>query len=155
MAVEFRLLGDIETRIDDQVVDVGPARRRSVLVVLLVEANRGVSIDQLIDRVWAGRAPQRAREVLYSYLSRLRQTLSTTTEVRIDRQGGGYMLAVDPTAVDLHRFHQLIAQARTVDDDAATVAMFEEALGLWRGSPFAMLDTPWLNSIRDGLVRQR
>jgi DNA-binding SARP family transcriptional activator len=42
-----------------------------------------VSIEQLMDRVWAERPPQRAREVLYSYLSRLRQALAAVDDVHI------------------------------------------------------------------------
>jgi tetratricopeptide (TPR) repeat protein len=45
--------------------------------------------------------------------------------------------------VDLHRFRNLITHARTNDrQDAA--ALLTEGLSLWRGEPFAMLDTPWL-----------
>jgi DNA-binding SARP family transcriptional activator/tetratricopeptide (TPR) repeat protein len=154
VAVEFRLLGDVEARIDGHLVVLGPARRRCVLAVLLVEANRSVTVDQLADRIWADRPPQRAREVLHSYVSRLRQTLAAADDVRVGRQAGGYTLAVDPAAVDLHRFHELTTRAYAADDEAAE-AMFDEALGLWRGPPFATLDTPWLNSVRDDLERRR
>jgi DNA-binding SARP family transcriptional activator len=80
MGVVFGLLGDVEVRVDGQPVDVGHARQRCVLVVLLVEANRVVSVDQLVDRVWGDRAPQRARETLYNYLSRLRQALARVSK---------------------------------------------------------------------------
>jgi DNA-binding SARP family transcriptional activator len=126
-----------------------------VLVALLVEANRTVLVDQLMDRIWADRPPQRAREVLYSYLSRLRHTFAVTDDVRLGRRGGGYVLTVDPMAVDLHRFHRLAAQARSAPADETGIALFEEALGLWRGAAFGALDTPWLNGIRDGLSLQR
>ena len=48
---QFRLLGPVEVLADGQVIDIGPARQRSVLAVLLVDANRVVSADQLIERV--------------------------------------------------------------------------------------------------------
>src|SRR4029450_5481777 len=99
---------------------------------LLVEANRTVLVDQLMDRIWADRPPQRAREVLYSYLSRFRHPFAVTDDVRLGRRGGGYVLTVDPMAVDLHRFHRLAAQARSAPADETGIALFEEALGLWR-----------------------
>jgi hypothetical protein len=141
ISVEFRLLGDIEARINDRIVDLGPARRRCVLVALLVDANRSVSVDQLIDRVWADRPPQRAREVLYSYVSRLRQASAASTDVGIIRQSGGYLLTVDRLAVDLHRFGHLIGRARAADTHTAALALLDQALELWRGNAFATLDT--------------
>lgn len=155
VTVEFRLLGDLDVRINGQALQLGPARWRCVLVSLLVDVNRCVSIDQLVDRVWADHSPRCAREVLYSYLSRLRQALAPARDVRIDRQSGGYVLRADPMMVDLHHFHRLLQQARAINDDESAVMLFDQALGLWRGPAFAVLDTPWLNSVRDDLDRQR
>ena len=43
MAVEFRLLGDIEVLADGHRLDIGPARQRCVLVALLIDVNRLVA----------------------------------------------------------------------------------------------------------------
>lgn len=134
MAVEFGLLGTIEMRVDSRPADAGHLRQRCVLAALLVDANRVIPADELIDRIWADRAPQRARGTLHGYLSRLRQTLQRTThDVRIVRQPGGYLLEVDAAAVDLHRFRDLVGQARMADDERAATLM-GRALELWRGS---------------------
>ncbi len=154
MRVEFELLGDIRVRAEGRPLDVGHARQQCVLAVLLVEANRTVPVDAVIDRVWAQRPPKRARSTVYNYLSRLRQALAGT-DVRIVRHSAGYCLTVDPIAVDLHRFQHLVAQARASTDDQRAVALFDQALQLWRGHAFATLDTPWLNTVREGLDRQR
>src|SRR3954452_16397155 len=130
MSVEFRLLGDVEVRIDGRVIDLGHARQRAVLATLLVEANRTVAADLMLDRVWADRPPQRARNALSGYVSRLRRLLASAYGVTIARQAGGYRLSVDPMAVDLQRFHHLVARARVAVNDNDVLARYEEALEL-------------------------
>jgi DNA-binding SARP family transcriptional activator len=125
-----------------------------VLAVLAVEANRIVPVDQLIDRVWGDRPPSGARNSLYSYLTRLRHALDRSGDVAITHRPGGYLLAVDPSMVDLHHFNDLLVQARTADADHAR-ALFAQALGLWRGEAFAGLDTPWLDRVRSAAEQQR
>ncbi len=154
MTAEFGVLGVIEARIDGRLADLGHARQQCVLGVLLVEAGRPVPVDQLVDRVWGEDAPQRATGALYSYLSRLRRALADAAGLEIKRQSGGYRLTVDPQAVDLNRFRRMLAEARTSDDRTAA-QLYAEALELWRGEPFAGLDTPWLDSIRHVLSNER
>jgi DNA-binding SARP family transcriptional activator len=151
--VAFRLLGDVGAEIDGRRISLGHARQRCVLAVLLVEANRPVTVDQLVDRVWGECVPQRARGTVYSYLTRLRQVLAPAGGTRIVRQSGGYVLAVDPMAVDLHRFRRLVADARVAGADPAD--LFSRALALWRGEAFADLDTAWLNDVRQAVSAER
>ncbi|MEV4703322.1 BTAD domain-containing putative transcriptional regulator [Actinoplanes sp. NPDC049316] len=155
MAVEFRLLGEVEAVVDGRRLDLGHDRQRCVLAALLADAGRAVPADRVLDRVWGERLPQRAPGVLRSYLSRLRRALSTADGVEIVRRPGGYACTADPMTVDVHRFGALLAQARAAADDHSAVALFEEALGLWRGEPFGVLDTPWLAAVREGLLNQR
>ncbi|GIM91891.1 AfsR/SARP family transcriptional regulator [Paractinoplanes toevensis] len=154
MTARFGVLGAVEAQISGHPVGLGHARQCSVLAVLLVEAGRPVSIDQLIDRVWGDEAPQRADGALYSYLSRLRRAVAEAAEVGIERRPGGYVLTVDPQTVDLHLFRRLISQARSAEDRSAA-ELLTQALGLWRGEPFAGLDTPWLVSMRQSLLSER
>jgi Bacterial transcriptional activator domain len=141
MTVEFRLLGDVEARLDELRLEIGHARQRCVLVALLVDMNRPVPADQLIDRVWADHPPHRARNALAGYLSRLRQLLADAEEVQISREPGGYVLIADALSVDVHRFRHLASQARATADPLDAAALFDRALDLWRGEPFASLDT--------------
>ncbi|HWM59066.1 MAG TPA: BTAD domain-containing putative transcriptional regulator [Pseudonocardia sp.] len=154
MTVEFRLLGELDALIDGRPVDTGHARQRCVLAALLVEVNRVVPVDQLIDRVWAERPPHRARNALSAYLSRLRQLLAAA-DVSITRVAGGYRLVVDPQAVDLHRFRSLVRQARADADPGRAANGYERALELWRGEPFAAIDTPWFAGVRATLQAER
>ncbi|AXG81813.1 AfsR/SARP family transcriptional regulator [Streptomyces paludis] len=144
--MEFRLLGGVEAWSDAGPVVLGPARQRAVLAALLMDANRPVRVEQLVYRVWGDGPPRRARETLYGYVSRLRRLLPGA----IARGPGGYVLTADEPKVDVHRFHRLLGPARQADDRAA-VALFQEALALWRGEPFPGADTPWFNAARDTL----
>ena len=154
MAAEFGVLGAMEARIAGRPVALGHARQRSVLAVLLVEAGRPVTVDQLIDRVWGAEAPQRAAGALYSYLSRLRTAVADGA-AGIERRPGGYVLTVDPQTVDLHRFRRLATLARAAESDRSAAELIARALGLWRGEPFAGLDAPWLASTRQLLLGER
>lgn len=152
--VEFRLLSALEVRADGRPVPLGHPRQQCVLAVLLVDANRPVSSDQLLYRVWNDQAPLRARDTLYAYISRLRRELAPHG-IRLARRSGGYMMDIDETTVDLHRFRHLIARARKAPDDQSALRLFEEGLELWKGEPLAGLDSLWLDTVRNQLRTER
>ena len=157
MRTQFAVLGEIEAYVEGRPVDLGHLRQRSVLAALLVDVNHTVATDRLGDRVWGDRPPQRWRPTLYSYISRLRQALEPAGdgEVRIRREPSGYQLAGDSSAVDLHRFRSLVAQARRAQDDDLASTLLDEALGLWRGPAFGSLETPWFTTLRETLHHER
>ncbi|GAB3440559.1 AfsR/SARP family transcriptional regulator [Actinophytocola sediminis] len=154
MSTRFGVLGDVEARSGDRLVDLGHARQRCVLVILLLEANKVVPVDRITDRVWGGSPPARARDTLYGYLCRLRQALHGT-QVTIERRSGGYVLGVAPADVDVHQFINLLGQANATQVERHSLMLFRKALTLWRGEPFVGLDTPWLNSVREKLRRRQ
>nr|WP_255426438.1 tetratricopeptide repeat protein [Pseudonocardia sp. C8] len=133
---------------------MGHARQRHVLAALLVDADRPVSTEQIVDRVWGEHAAPRSRDTVYSYLSRLRRTLAGAG-VELHRRPGGHVVAVDRSAVDLHRFRDLVTRARATADAERASSLFEQALGLWRGEAFAGLDGEWVQRLREGLEQER
>ncbi|MFD6363210.1 BTAD domain-containing putative transcriptional regulator [Streptomyces roseolus] len=155
--VHFRLLGGIEVLTGGRAVDVGHTRQRCVLAALLVDAGRPVTVDRLIDRVWADHPPQRARDALYSYLSRLRRALAHASdpETEIARRGGGYVLRARPETIDIHHFRTLVSRARAATDDEQAMSLYDRALGLWHGEPFGSVDGPWFRQQRDVLGQER
>lgn len=156
--MELRVLGQVEVVVDGKPVDLGHARQRCVLAVLVVEANQVVPTDHLVDRIWGEHPPRRARQLVSNYLSRLRHLLSASGiagEVVIERRGGGYVLRVASDRVDLHRFRRLIVQARADADQASALELLERADRMWRGDPLSGLDTPWIAVVRQGLERER
>lgn len=148
--VEFRLLGPVELLRAGARVNLGAAKQRNVLTVLLWNAGQPVPVSSLIDHVWGVDAPDRARQSLYSYLTRLRSTLAGCGATIARTQGGGYLLDVDPETVDVHRFRRLVGEART----APTVVrqrLLRDALDLWRDVPLAGMEGCWAERVRAGL----
>jgi DNA-binding SARP family transcriptional activator/tetratricopeptide (TPR) repeat protein len=155
--LRIRLLGDVTARVHgdggEVAVDVGHERQRCVLAALLVEPGRPVPADVLLERAWGDRLPQHPREALYSYVSRLRQSLAVGG-CTVVRRPAGYLVEIDPLGVDLHLFDDLVRRAAAADD-ASAAELLDAALRLWTGDAFGGLDTPWLNSVRCELHRRR
>ena len=156
MAAEFRVLGPVEVYSDGPAIDIGPARQRCVLAVLLHDANRWVPLDRLVERVWGGdELPMHPRSAAQMYVSTLRRALSPVSEAVIVRGQGGYRISVDESLVDVHAFLALLDRARGAGSGDQAVALYERALGLWSGEAFGDLDTPWLTGRRAALNGQR
>jgi DNA-binding SARP family transcriptional activator/Tfp pilus assembly protein PilF len=154
MPVEFRLLGGIEAEVDHHVVDLGPARQRLVLAALLLGTNRPIPAERLINRIWGTTPPPTASSTLRSYLTRLRGALSGAAA--IERRAGGYLLVVsDDAVVDVHRFSELVASARSEVDHERAISLFETALRLWKGEALAGVSSDWATEMRADLLRQR
>jgi DNA-binding SARP family transcriptional activator len=155
--MEFRLLGPVEVWHGGRRVDIGHAKQRMVLVVLLVEAGRPVPTGILIDRVWDHAPPGNALSVLYGYLARLRKALAYGGAA-LARTAGGYLVDVDQDLVDLHRFRTLLGAAESAGAAQAAEAvriLLDKALGLWRGTPFVDLSGQWVAKTRRALEDQR
>lgn len=159
MAVEFRVLGPVEVRVDGRSVPVGYAKQRCVLALLLFDVGRVVPVEQMIDRVWGVGAPDSVRNILYGHIARLRTALSETGawsgEEPLRRLPGGYLLDADPATVDLHRFRAMVREARAANDHTTTAAILGHALDLWRGPALAGTDGPWAGRIRVTLDGER
>src|SRR5262245_42258542 len=158
--MEFRVLGPVELWSADRQHDLGPARERCVLAILLLPPGTIVPADTLIDRLWETRPPAKARESLSAYIARLRGSLRQAAGdgVQLVGRARGYLLDVDPEAVDLHQFCRLRRQADVLaadgdHDQAAT--LLREADRLWRGQALAGLDGSWVTWMRDSLDEER
>jgi DNA-binding SARP family transcriptional activator len=135
--VEFRILGPLEVRSDDRSLQLGGAKPRAVLAILLTRANEVVSRDRLIDELWGENPPATAVNVLQGYVSDLRKALGSGGLVT---RAPGYMVAVEPGELDLHRFERLVEEARgtlAAGDAGRAADTLREALALWRGPPLA------------------
>ena len=158
--MEFRVLGPIELWSAGRQCDLGPARARRVLAILLLTPRTIVPAEALIDRLWDTQPPPKARESLSVYIARLRASLRLAVgdSVRLAGRARGYVLDIDPEAVDVHRFRRLRRQADALaasgDYDHAA-ALLREADGLWRGQALAGIPGDWVARMRDSLEEER
>jgi DNA-binding SARP family transcriptional activator len=79
--MKFRVLGSVQASVDGRSLPLGGPRQVSLLACLLVNANRPVSSDALIDAVW-GSARSGADKRLQMAITRLRKALAPQTNVR-------------------------------------------------------------------------
>jgi DNA-binding SARP family transcriptional activator/tetratricopeptide (TPR) repeat protein len=159
--MEFRALGPIELWSAGQRHDLGHARARSILAMLLLTPRAIVPAETFIDRLWDTRPPPKARESLSVYIARLRASLRQAVGDRVQLTGraqGGYLLDVDPEAVDVHQFRRLRRQADALaasgDYDRAA-GLLHAADGLWRGQALAGISGDWVARTRDALEEER
>jgi DNA-binding SARP family transcriptional activator len=141
--VRFRVLGPLEVGVGSRVLDLGGRRIRAVLALLLAGAGRVVSVAALVDGLWDGQAPADAEQTVRSYTSRLRKALLPAAgpdagELLLTRPPG-YLLRLDPDALDAARFERLAAAGRRALDAGRPADAAEQlaaALGLWRGEAY-------------------
>ena len=143
---DFCILGPLEVRLGGRPLNLGGARQRGVLALLLLDANQVVSADRLIDELWGDAPPADASAALQAHVSRLRKLIEPERdgEPRVIRTvSPGYVIDVAPEELDLLRFDGLVARARTLQDEhdpERSAATLREALALWRGRPLADLE---------------
>jgi DNA-binding SARP family transcriptional activator len=141
--MEYRVLGPLEVVENGEPLPLGGAQQRALLALLLLNANRVVSRDRLIDELWGDEPPETAVQTVQVYVSRMRKLLPPGTLVT---RRPGYMLAAGPETIDLLRFEQLLADGRAArgagDPERASRSLCE-ALDLWRGPPLTELDKPF------------
>ena len=138
--IQFRVLGPVEVRRDDEVVNLGGAQQRRLLAALLTESGTVVPLDRMVDVVWAdGDAPEGARRSLMTYVSRLRASLG---DGYVTTQEPGYLLDPGAGSLDAERFERLVDQARS-SAPTESIALLDQALALWHGPAFGEFGAEW------------
>jgi SARP family transcriptional regulator, regulator of embCAB operon len=142
--MRFGVLGPLEVIAESGPVPLGGQKQRVLLAVLLTRPGRVVSVDALIQGLWADDPPPSADKTLQSYVVHLRRTLEpdrprgAAGTVLVTRDPG-YLLRVAPEELDAARFAELATRGRRLLGAGvveAAAATLREALGLWRGEAF-------------------
>lgn len=163
-------------------VNLGGPKQRALLATLALHRGRAVAVDTLADVVWNGTPPPGVSGTMQGYVAGLRRVLEPG---RTARGGGtllvteqpGYALRLPEQDLDATAFEAAVASAHTTvapladalcrgralppgaPDAGGLDALhraLDEALGLWRGVPYADLgDAPAAEAERARLEELR
>ncbi|MGN9788341.1 BTAD domain-containing putative transcriptional regulator [Nonomuraea sp. ZG12] len=132
---EFHVLGPLKVLKDGAELPMSANRELAILACLLLNANRVMSVERLVEAVWAGSAPSSAWRQIAICVSRLRRRLGAGV---IETSSPGYLLRAPADSIDWLRFSAMVTRAReqAAHDQEGAVALLREALALWSGTPF-------------------
>ncbi len=165
----FSLLGALEVVDHGIAVRLGSPKQRSTLGFLLLHANTVVPTSRLMTALWGEDAPPTARKMLQNAVCGIRGILAeenlgnegdSTPTAALLTHAPGYLLRVEPEALDLTRFQRLTEQGRA---DLATGSWdqaadkLRTAVNLWRGPALAdLVETgmtwPELTAVQNGQI---
>jgi predicted ATPase/DNA-binding SARP family transcriptional activator len=139
--LDFRILGSLEALRDGEQLALGGAKQRALLAILLINANRVVSTDFLIEALWPHKPPGKPLTAIQGYVSALRKVLAPGQAFDvIVTEPAGYRLLIEPAALDLLRFDAFSERGRAAlasEQPLEASRALTEALALFRGAPFA------------------
>ena len=136
--LEYRILGPLEVVGDQGPLRLGGPKQRATLAILLLSANRVVSVERLAEDLYAGATPVTAVTQVQRQISELRKVIGPSSG--IETRSPGYVIRVSPDQLDLSRFERSTEdaiQALTQGDATGAADLLRRALGLWRGAALA------------------
>lgn len=135
--IVFRVLGPLEVNGTTGPVRIPPGRQEIILAALVVEANRVVGSNHLVDLVWDEDPPDTARTQVQICVSRLRKSFSAAgVNAPIATRPPGYLMRVPDEMIDLQVFNRQVARSRRLvqqGDRAGAAELLRGAVALWRG----------------------
>jgi DNA-binding SARP family transcriptional activator/DNA-binding XRE family transcriptional regulator len=144
-------------------LSLGPPAQRAVLGLLLLDPGALVRRDTIIDVLWGDAPPRTAAGLVQAHVSRIRRLLEECfagTDRVLDSVSGAYRLILPRDELDLLVFRDLAANAAAAQASGGITAaaeLYDQAVGLWRGDPFADVDAlrahPGVTALKQELAR--
>ncbi|MGV9316797.1 AfsR/SARP family transcriptional regulator [Streptomyces sp. NPDC003691] len=158
--VVFRILGPLQVQGPEGQIRIPPGRQEVILAALLLEANRVVSTDYLVDLIWEDEPPDTARTQVQICVSKLRKLFGGPgVAAAITTRPPGYVLKTEDGSVDAVLFARWIADARLVakrpGGAAEAVELLRAAGGLWQGDCLGGIASDTLRSKARQLDEER
>jgi DNA-binding SARP family transcriptional activator len=145
--LRFGLLGPLLVTVAGTPVALGTPKQRAVLAMLLINRNRAVGTESLIDAAWDQSPVPAARTSIHSYVSNLRRALACAganpSEV-LASAPPGYRLSIADGDCDMDRF----ITEKTAGMHAAAAGRFDQASG-----HFSAALSEWRGPVLDDLQK--
>ncbi|MEU9505950.1 BTAD domain-containing putative transcriptional regulator [Micromonospora sp. NPDC048170] len=157
--MRWSVLGPVQVAAQGRVLAIARPQQRAVLALLLLDADRLVSVDHLVAALWADDPPASARTQVQVSVSRIRAALRAEGAADLlVTHGSGYRLAVHGSALDLTEFEMAVEQARTEEAagrPAEAARLLRGGLALWRGPALSGAAGAFVATAAAGLDERR
>jgi DNA-binding SARP family transcriptional activator/tetratricopeptide (TPR) repeat protein len=155
----FRLLGPLEVSTGGKVMGIRSARQRTVLVMLLLDANHVVQLERIVGAIWDDNPPLTAKGQVQTCVCALRELLKAAgPDVSIVTGAGGYGIRLPETEIDVTMFRHLtgIGLAAAAEGRVEeAVRDLRSALALWRGPAGADVESKIVQAAAGRLAEDR
>ncbi|MFE9454471.1 BTAD domain-containing putative transcriptional regulator [Streptomyces sp. NPDC006739] len=160
--MDIDILGTLAVRVGGVSVTPSAPKPRQVLALLVLNADRIVSLDTLAEELWGQKPPRSARPTLQTYILQIREMITAALEAApegVESRSakdilltvpGGYLLKSGEGVHDVREFDRLAGmgyRAMDAEDYAGAAQQLREALRLWSGPPLAdVVPGPYLKT---------
>ena len=131
-------------------------RQRALCTVLLLHADRVVSVERVIRYLWGEQPPSAGAARVRALVAEVRRAFGSLGTHSLATQSPGYVLRTTPGHLDLLTFEALIrdgSRAVAGGDWTRAYDYHDRALSLWRGDP--LTDLPAVEAERQRLSELR
>ncbi|ONF61940.1 AfsR/SARP family transcriptional regulator [Amycolatopsis keratiniphila] len=135
--MRIALLGPLEVVHDGRPIVPSAPKQRTLLALLLLNANREVSVAQCAGELGDGASKNCSVSTVHTHILQLRKALGPAAgRLRTTGAGpdAGYLFITEPGELDVDRFDELVAVARLRRADGKpgeAARLITEALDLW------------------------
>ncbi|MGW0811396.1 AfsR/SARP family transcriptional regulator [Nonomuraea sp. NPDC002799] len=154
--MRFRILGPLEAERGGEQLHLGGGLQRVAMAIMLLDANRVVPVNRMIEAIWGEAPPETARNQIQIRISHLRRLLGDTVQPHnlLITMPPGYLLKVERGQLDLTDFDELTAQA-VLESPAQAARTLRAALALWRGPVLSNVSSDLIQTIAHGVQERR
>src|SRR5690242_6916486 len=95
----IRVLGPLEVVVDGMMVEIRPAKERTLIALLASSVGQVVALERIVDALWHDQPPSNPAGNVQVLISRIRRRLGDEGGV-LGTQAGGYVLTLSDDQLD-------------------------------------------------------